>query len=222
VLALLTDTIIRLVSEHGYVAIFILMLLDSACVPFPSEVTLLFGGALTTTAVMGAGQEFSLVAVVFWAMAGTLIGSWLAYGVGYAGGRPAIDRFGRYLLIRPHEIDRAHDWFERHGEAVAGYGRLIPLVRSFVSLPAGVAAMPFWRFTVYTLVGSLVWCVGLASIGHVFGDRWLEIERVIQPFAWVIAGIVVVALIVFVWRRWGQVRREYAALDAAEDGSAST
>ena len=118
--------------------------------------------------------------------------------MGYAGGRPAIDRFGRYLLIRPHEVDRAHEWFERHGEAVAGYGRLIPLVRSFVSLPAGVAAMPFWRFTVYTLVGSLVWCVGLASIGHVFGDRWLEIERVIQPFAWVIAGIVVVALAVFV------------------------
>jgi membrane protein DedA with SNARE-associated domain len=221
VLALLTDTIIRLVAEHGYVAIFILMLLDSACVPFPSEVTLLFGGALTSTAFMGAGQEFSLVAVVFWAMTGTLIGSWLAYGVGYAGGRPAIDRFGRYLLIRPHEIDRAHDWFERHGEAVAGYGRLIPLVRSFVSLPAGVAAMPFWRFTVYTLVGSLVWCVGLAWLGHVFGDRWLEIEHLIQPFAWIIAGIVVVALVVFVARRWRQVRREYAALDARQDGSTS-
>ena len=89
-LALLTDTIIRLVSEHGYLAIFVLMLLDSACVPFPSEVTLLFGGALTSTLVVGAGQELSLVGVVFWAIAGTLIGSWLAYGVGYAGGRPAI------------------------------------------------------------------------------------------------------------------------------------
>ena len=220
-LALLTDTIIRLVSEHGYLAIFVLMLLDSACVPFPSEVTLLFGGALTSTLVVGAGQELSLVGVVFWAIAGTLIGSWLAYGVGYAGGRPAIDRFGRYLLIRPHEIDRAHDWFERHGEAVAAYGRLIPLVRSFVSLPAGVAAMPFWRFTLYTLVGSLVWCVGLASIGHVFGGRWREIERVIQPFAWIIAGVVVVAFVVFVSRRWEQVRREYAALDGREDGPAS-
>jgi membrane protein DedA with SNARE-associated domain len=221
VLALLTDTIIRLVSEHGYLAIFVLMLLDSACVPFPSEVTLLFGGALTSTAFVGAGQELSLVGVVFWAMAGTLLGSWLAYGVGYAGGRPAIDRFGRYLLIRPHEIDRAHDWFERHGEAVAAYGRLIPLVRSFVSLPAGVAAMRFWRFTLYTLVGSVIWCVGLASLGHVFGDRWREIERVIQPFALIIAGVVVVALVMFVSRRWGQVRREYAALDAREDGPTS-
>ena len=220
-LALLTDTIIRLVSEHGYLAIFVLMLLDSACVPFPSEVTLLFGGALTSTLVVGAGQELSLVGVVFWAIVGTLIGSWLAYGVGYAGGRPVIDRFGRYLLIRPHEIDRAHDWFERHGEAVAAYGRLIPLVRSFVSLPAGVAAMRFWRFTLYTLAGSVIWCVGLASIGHVFGDRWREIERVIQPFAWIIAGVVVVAFVVFVSRRWEQVRREYAALDGREDGPAS-
>ena len=220
-LALLTDTIIRLVSEHGYLAIFVLMLLDSACVPFPSEVTLLFGGALTSTLVVGAGQELSLVGVVFWAIAGTLIGSWLAYGVGYAGGRPAIDRFGRYLLIRPHEIDRAHDWFERHGEAVAAYGRLIPLVRSFVSLPAGVAAMRFWRFTLYTLAGSVIWCVGLASIGHVFGDSWREIERVIQPFAWIIAGVVVVAFVVFVSRRWEQVRREYAALDGREDRPAS-
>ena len=220
-LALLTDTIIRLVSEHGYLAIFALMLLDSACVPFPSEVTLLFGGALTSTVFAGVGQELSLVGVVSWAMAGTLIGSWLAYGVGYAGGRPVIDRFGRYLLIRPHEIDRAHDWFERHGEAVAAYGRLIPLVRSFVSLPAGVAAMRFWRFTLYTLAGSVIWCVGLASIGHVFGDRWREIERVIQPFAWIIAGVVVVAFVVFVSRRWEQVRREYAALDGREDGPAS-
>ena len=220
-LALLTDTIVRLVSEHGYAAIFLLMLLDSACVPFPSEVTLLFGGALTTAAVMGAGQEFSLVAVVFWAMAGTLIGSWLAYGVGYVGGRPAIDRFGRYLLIRPHEIDRAHDWFERHGEAVAAYGRLIPLVRSFVSLPAGVAAMRFWRFTLYTLVGSVIWCVGLALLGHAFGDRWTEIEHVVSPIAWVVAGLGMIAVALFVTRRWDQVRREYAARDARDDGSTS-
>ena len=220
-LALLTDTIIRLVSEHGYLAIFALMLLDSACVPFPSEVTLLFGGALTSTVFAGVGQELSLVGVVSWAMAGTLIGSWLAYGVGYAGGRPVIDRFGRYLLIRPHEIDRAHDWFERHGEAVAAYGRLIPLVRSFVSLPAGLAAMRFWRFTLYTLVGSVIWCVGLALLGHAFGDRWTKIEHVLSPIAWVVAALGVIGVALFVSRRWNHVRREYAALDAREDGSTS-
>ncbi len=164
-LAQLSDSMTKLIVEHGYLAIFVLMLLDSACIPFPSEITLLFGGALTSTAFIGAGQELSLLGVIVAAMAGTLVGSWLAYGVGYVGGRPIIDRFGRYLLIRPHEIDRAHTWFERHGEAVVLYGRLVPLVRSFVSLPAGIAAMRFRRFTVYTLIGSLVWCVALATLG---------------------------------------------------------
>jgi membrane protein DedA with SNARE-associated domain len=213
-LAQLSDTMTRLIVEHGYLAIFILMLLDSACIPFPSEITLLFGGALTSAEFIGAGQELSLVAVILAAMAGTMVGSWLAYGVGYWGGRPIIDRFGRYLLIRPHEIDRAHAWFERHGEAVVLYGRLVPLVRSFVSLPAGVAAMRLGRFTIYTVIGSLVWCVALASLGHAFGDRWTEVEHVLQPFGWLMAGVAVVALAVFVSRRWTQVRREYAALDA--------
>ncbi len=212
-LAQLSDSMTKLIVEHGYLAIFVLMLLDSACIPFPSEITLLFGGALTSTAFIGAGQELSLLGVIVAAMAGTLIGSWLAYGVGYVGGRPIIDRFGRYLLIRPHEIDRAHTWFERHGEAVVLYGRLVPLVRSFVSLPAGIAAMRFRRFTVYTLIGSLVWCVALALLGHAFGNRWTEVERVLRPFGWVMVGVAVVALVVFISRRWTQVRREYAALD---------
>lgn len=213
-LAQLSDSMTKLIVEHGYLAIFVLMLLDSACIPFPSEITLLFGGALTSTAFIGAGQELSLLGVIVAAMVGTLVGSWLAYGVGYVGGRPVIDRFGRYLLIRPHEIDRAHTWFERHGEAVVLYGRLVPLVRSFVSLPAGIAAMRFRRFTVYTLIGSLVWCVALATLGHAFGDRWTEVERVLRPFGWVMVGVAVVALVVFISRRWTQVRREYAALDA--------
>lgn len=213
-LAQLSDSMTKLIVEHGYLAIFILMLLDSACIPFPSEITLLFAGALTSTAFVGAGQELSLLGVIVAAMAGTLVGSWLAYGVGYVGGRPIIDRFGRYLLIRPHEIDRAHAWFERHGEAVVLYGRLVPLVRSFVSLPAGIAEMRFRRFTVYTLIGSFVWCVALAAFGHAFGNRWTEVERVLRPFGWVMAGAAVVALVVFISRRWTQVRREYAALDA--------
>jgi membrane protein DedA with SNARE-associated domain len=221
VLALLTDTIIRLVSEHGYLAVFLLMALGSVCIPIPSEVTMLFGGALTSATFLAAGQTISLPGVVLWGVAGTLVGSWLAYGVGYVGGRPLVDRFGRYLLIRPHEVDRAHAWFEEHGEAVTLYGRLVPLARAFVSLPAGVAAMPFWRFTLFTLIGSLPWCVGLALLGHAFGDRWTEIEHVVSPIAWIVAALGVIGVALFVSRRWDQVRREYAALDAREDGSTS-
>jgi membrane protein DedA with SNARE-associated domain len=219
VLALFNDTITRLIVEHGELAIFVLMLLGSACIPIPSEVTMLVGGALASAAFVGAGQELSLIGVVFWGMAGTLVGSWLAYGAGYVGGRPLVDRFGRYLLIRPHEVDRAHDWFEHHGEAVVLYGRLIPLARSFVSLPAGVAAMPFWRFTLYTVIGSLPWCIAFAWLGHILGDRWVEVERVLQPFAWLVAAAMVVGIAVFVSRRWTQVRREYAALDAEREAA---
>jgi membrane protein DedA with SNARE-associated domain len=214
VLAMFTDSITRLIVEHGELAIFVLMLLGSACIPIPSEVTMLFGGALTSVAFAGAGQELSLVAVIFWGVAGTLVGSWLAYGVGYVGGRPLVDRFGRYFLIRPHEVDRVHGWFDRHGEAVVLYGRLVPLARAFVSLPAGVGEMPLPRFTIYTVIGSLPWCVGLAWLGHAFGDRWTEVERVLQPFGWIVAVVAVFGLAVFVSRRWTQVRREYAELDA--------
>ena len=216
-LALFNDTVTTLIADHGEVAVFLLMALGSACIPIPSEVTMLFGGALTSAAFVAAGQTMSLPGVVFWGIAGTLVGSWAAYGVGYVGGRPLVYRFGRYLLVRPHEVDRAHAWFERHGEAVTLYGRLVPLARAFVSLPAGVAAMPFWRFTLYTVIGSLPWCVGLAWLGHVFGDRWTEIESVFRPVAWVVAVIGVVAVATFVSYRWNKVRKEYAALDAERD-----
>jgi membrane protein DedA with SNARE-associated domain len=217
VLASLNDTVTTLIADHGDVAVFALMALGSACIPIPSEVTMLFGGALTSAGFVAAGETLSLPGVVLWGVAGTLVGSWLAYGVGYVGGRPLVDRFGRYLLIRPHEVDRAHVWFERHGEAVALYGRLVPLARAFVSLPAGVAAMPFWRFTLYTVIGSLPWCIGLAWLGHAFGNRWTEIESVLRPVAWVVALAAVIIAAAFVPYRWTKVRREYAALDAEHE-----
>jgi membrane protein DedA with SNARE-associated domain len=217
-LASLNDTVTTLIADHGGVGIFVLMALGSACIPVPSEVTMLFAGALTSAGFVAAGQTMSLPGVVLWGIAGTLVGSWLAYGVGYVGGRPLVDRFGRYLLIRPHEVDRAHAWFERHGEAVTLYGRLVPLARAFVSLPAGVAAMPFWRFTVYTVIGSLPWCIALAWLGHVFGDRWTEIDSVVRPVAWVVAVVGVVGFAAFVSYRWNKVRKEYAALDAEREG----
>src|SRR5437762_11042613 len=114
----------------------------------------------------------SLPGVVVWGMAGTLVGSWIAYGAGYLGGRPLVDRFGRYLLIRPHEVDRAHDWFERRGQAAVFIARLLPVIRTFISLPAGVAKMPVRRFTTYTLLGCIPWVFALTWIGAVLGRRW--------------------------------------------------
>jgi len=218
VLALFQDFITSTIGDHGLLAIFVLMLLESACVPIPSEVTMLFGGALTTAAFAGEGNELAFWAVVAAGTVGNLVGSWLAYGAGARGGRTIVDRYGRYLLVRPHEVDKAEMWFERRGEAAVFVSRLLPVIRTFISLPAGIARMPFWRFTVYTVLGCLPWCVALTWLGAVLGARWETVEGIIQPVAWAIAVALVIAVVVLVRRRWHTVQAEYAALDAARAG----
>jgi membrane protein DedA with SNARE-associated domain len=210
-LALFTDFVTGEIARYGYLAIFVLMLLESACIPIPSEVTMLFGGALVTAPFLAPEQQLEFWLVVVAGTLGNLVGSWLAYWAGYSGGRPLIDRWGRYLLIRPHEVDRAHAWFERRGQAAVFFGRLLPVIRTFISLPAGVVRMPFWRFTVYTVLGCLPWVVALAWIGALLGERWDRAEAIIRPFAWVIAGALLLGLVWFVWNRIRQIRREEAA-----------
>jgi len=200
------------------------MVLESACVPIPSEVTMLFGGALVTASFLAPDQQLELWAVVAAGTIGNLVGSWLAYWAGYKGGRPMIDRYGKYLLIRPHEVDRAHDWFERYGEFAVFGGRLLPVVRTFISLPAGVVRMPFWRFTFYTVLGCLPWCLLLAWEGARLGERWDEVEHLIRPVAWAIVALLVLGAAWFVRRRLRTIKREEAeraaATTAVRDGTA--
>jgi membrane protein DedA with SNARE-associated domain len=202
----LTDT----VAGYGYLAVFLLMAIGSACVPIPSEIVMLYGGALASTAFAG-DKQLNLVLVMVVGTAATLVGSWAAYGIGYAGGRPLIDRWGRYLLLRPHEVDRAHEWFERHGDAAVFWSRVIPILRAFISLPAGIARMPFWRFTVYTLLGALPWTVGLALGGYFLGARWKSIQRYLGPIS-IGFGVVLLALLVWWVVRRLRARRSEAAL----------
>ncbi len=213
VLALFTDFVTTQIVQYGYLAIFILMLLESACIPIPSEVTMLFGGALASAGFVSGGQELSLFWVGIAGTAGNLVGSWLAYGVGALGGRPLVDRFGRYLLILPHEVDRAHIWFERHGDAAVFFSRLLPVVRTFISVPAGVARMNFSKFTLYTILGCLPWTFALAWIGYQLGDNWAAAEAVIRPVAWAIAAVIVMGGVWWVVRRWRRVQIAYATLD---------
>jgi membrane protein DedA with SNARE-associated domain len=204
-----TNEIVR----YGYLAIFLLMVAESACIPIPSEVTMLFGGALASAGFVSGGRELDLVAVALVGTAGNLVGSWIAYWAGAAGGRPLAERFGRYLLIRPHELDRAHAWFETRGELAVFLSRLLPVVRTFISLPAGVARMNPVRFTVYTLLGCLPWSFALAWLGYALGGNWSEAEQVIRPIAWVIAAAIAGLGAWWITRRWRRVRAEYAALD---------
>lgn len=195
------DLITNTVADYGYVAIFLLVALGSACIPIPSEIVLLFGGALAsetfaTEFLTDPSKQVNLVAVVVVALAGGMVGSWLGFWMGYAGGRPLIDRWGRYLLFRPHEVDRAHEWFERHGEALIFFGRLVPLLRAFVSLPAGIAKMDLRKFSLFTFLGILPWTVGFTLAGYYLGEQWLLVERWFRPLAF-LAGVILVAGIVW-------------------------
>jgi membrane protein DedA with SNARE-associated domain len=215
VLALFTDFVTNEIVRYGYLAIFLLMLLESACIPIPSEVTMLFGGALASAGFVASGQELDLVWVVIAGTAGNVTGSSLAYWAGAVGGRPLVDRFGRYLLVRPHEVDRAHAWFERHGDGTVFFSRLLPVVRTFISVPAGVARMNVMKFTLYTVLGCLPWTFALAWIGYSLGDNWDAAEKVIRPVSWAIVAVIIFGGVCWVVRRWRQVREEYAALDRA-------
>jgi membrane protein DedA with SNARE-associated domain len=217
--AVLTDQITDLLSQYGYAAIFVLMLLESACIPIPSEVTMLFGGALTSAAFAGSGNELDLFWVIVAGVSGNVVGSWLAYGAGVLGGRPMVDRYGRYLLIRPHEVDRAHAYFERRGDATVFVARLLPVVRTFISLPAGVAEMPLGKFTLFTTLGCILFVTALAFLGHAAGANWPSVEGYLAPFSWLIAAVLLVLGSSYVARRWRQVRAEYAAIDARREAT---
>jgi len=203
---LITDYVL----QYGYLAVFVLMVLESACVPVPSEVTMLFGGALANAAfVASLGQEgeqlnFAVVALV--GTLGNLVGSWIAWGVGYRGGRPLVERWGRYVFLRQHELDRAEVWFERHGQAAVLGSRLLPVVRTFISLPAGVARMPFLRFSVFTFIGCLPWTFALTAVGYTLGSQWQVVERYLRPVSYAVAALVLVTAVWWLGRRWSQQR----------------
>ena len=203
------------IAKYGYAAIFLLMVLESACVPIPSEVTMLFAGALVSAPFLAPEHQLDLVAVALVGAGANLVGSWLAYWAGYAGGRPLVDRWGRYLLLRPHEIDRAHAWFDRYGQEAVFFGRLLPVVRTFISLPAGVARMNVWKFSLYTVLGCLPWTFGLAFLGYKLGERWDEVERFLRPVSWLVAALVVTAVGWWAWRRIRYLRTH--PLQRAED-----
>jgi membrane protein DedA with SNARE-associated domain len=184
----------HLILSYGLTAILLLMAAESACIPIPSELTMLLGGALAAGAV--SGPHPSLIAVIAAGTAGNVIGSYVAWLAGRYGGRPALHRWGRYIFLREHEIDRAQDWFVRRGSASVFWARLLPGIRTFISLPAGIAGMPAGRFGLYTLAGCLPWTAALALAGYGVGANWQHLEKTLQGPSYIIAGLVVVAIAV--------------------------
>ena len=199
----------QFISSYGYLAIFILMLAESACIPVPSELTMLFAGALSAGAV--AGAHLSLVPAIAAGVAGNVAGSYLAWGIGAYGGRAAWHRWGRYILLRDDDIDRAERWFGRHGGKAVFFGRLLPVVRTFISLPAGLARMRPVRFGVYTVLGCIPWTAALAFTGYLVGKNWGNVVSALHGPSYALAGLcglLVIFVIVILLRRR---RREHGA-----------
>ena len=185
ILETLSNFVISVIEQLGYAGVFVAMGLESACIPLPSEVIMPFAGF-----VVWKG-ELTLIGVALAGTAGSLAGSLVAYFVGGYGGLPFLERYGKYVLIRKSELDRAHTWFGRYGETTVFVSRLLPIVRTFISLPAGVARMDVKKFSLYTVLGSLPWCFGLAYVGVLLGPHWSDLEALFRYLdIVVIAGII--------------------------------
>ncbi|HEX9776390.1 MAG TPA: DedA family protein [Actinomycetota bacterium] len=207
------EDLITTFAQHGYLAVFVLMALESALIPIPSEVTMIFAGALASEAfatVAPGAPQLNVVALTLVGTVANLVGSWAAYGLGRVIGRAPLDRYGKYVFIRPHDIDRAEAWWSRHGQGAVFFGRLLPVVRTFISLPAGIAEMRFWRFTIYTFIGCLPWVAALTVAGYVLGDNWHAILGSFSLAAYAIAGLLALIAIAFVLMRIRRARAKSA------------
>jgi len=205
-LASISETVVNetshLVREGGLPGIFALMAVASACIPIPSEVVMLFAGfAVADPGQSASHHHLTLVGVVLAGLLGTMVGSWVAYGVGRGGRLELFERHGGKVHMGPAQIDRADRWFQRYGESVVLFGRLIPLVRAFVSLPAGIARMPLGRFTVFSLIGTLPWVIGLAVAGHALGGDWTSVRKAFEYVDYAIVVVVVMGVAYAIVRR---------------------
>jgi LPXTG-motif cell wall-anchored protein len=191
----LIDLMETWVTDYGYIAIFLLMLAESACIPFPSEVTMLVGGWYTADGTL----DFFWVGMA--GVMGNLVGSWIAYAGGRYFGRGLLDRYGKYILIRSHDIDKAEIWWEKYGEAATFFSRLLPVIRTFISLPAGIARMPFGKFTLYTFLGCIPWTFALTYLGVLVEDNWEKVLGYFDVPTLIIGGLVIAAAAYWYLRR---------------------
>ncbi len=208
-LALLNFT--HFVQTAGYAAVFILSVLQSCCVPTSSELTLGFAG------YWAYKGHFNLAAVIAVGAGGELVGAYIAWAIGRFGGRSFVDRYGRYVLLTHHDLDRAEGWYHRHERWGVFASRLIPVIRNFVAVPAGVAEVPLLRFGVLTLLGSLIWDGAMAGIGYGVGGSYDKVMKGFSYAGYLIAAVAVAAIAFVIWHRWRSFRAATAETATAED-----
>jgi membrane protein DedA with SNARE-associated domain len=202
--SLVNDTA-HFVRDAGLPGVFALMAIGSACIPIPSEVVMLFAGfAVADPGQSASHHHMTMLGIILAGLLGTMVGSWITYAVGRGGRLELLERHGsktKWIPTHPAQIGRAERWFERYGEPVVFFGRMVPLVRAFVSLPAGVARMPFWRFTVLSFLGSIPWVIALAFAGHALGGDWTSVHKYFQYVDYLILVLILAGIAYAIVRR---------------------
>jgi membrane protein DedA with SNARE-associated domain len=205
IIELLSVVIVATISRLGYAGVVLLMAIESACIPLPSEIIMPFSGYLVSKG------EFNLWLVGLAGAIGCVLGSLVAYWVGMYGGRPFVEKYGRYVLVSRHDLDLADRWFERFGEVIVFASRLLPAIRTFIAFPAGVARMNIKKFVIYTFAGSLPWCIGLAYMGQRLGEKWDKdptLKNLFHRFDFIIGIVVALAAAWWIWRHIKHLRED--------------
>ena len=197
----LSGIVIAIISAGGYLGIVLAMTIESACIPLPSEVIMPFSGYLAST---GA---FTLLGITLAGAFGNVVGSVIAYYIGAYGGRPFIEKYGKYMLMREKDIEIADKWFQKYGQWVTFFSRMLPIIRTFISLPAGMARMPFVKFVILTFLGSVPWCLMLGYIGLKLGQHWHDIHNYFKHIDVVIAVLLLAGIIYFIWHHLPKKQR---------------
>ena len=221
----LTDTLTTLITNlyvaTGLFGIILAMAIESCCIPLPSEIVMPLAGIMIASGKIlhGTNSTVSLLLVALAGAVGCLIGSIAAYGIGYSGGRPLMLKYGRYLLISQHDADKADAFFQRWGSATAFFSRLLPVVRTYISLPAGISKMPFVKFCIYTFLGSFIWSLILAFIGVQLGNHLDKLSPIFHSLDVVILVVVVILVALYVWRHINNDRKARASAASAQTGN---
>ena len=213
----MSSSLTNFLYHYSYFAIFLLSFISSMGIPVGSELAIIGGGALASGQVhklLSDGHQspeffhLSLALVIVVAVVGEVLGSLVGYLIGAKGGRVAVDKWGKYLLLTHKDLDRAEAWFDRHGEPLVLFGRFIPLLRSFVSFAAGLAEMALAKFLVFTVIGCAVWCTALSLLGYSLGGTYDHVQKSFSYATYVIAVLAVVAVAVLIWHRVRTMRAE--------------
>lgn len=191
-----------LYERFGYVGVVIAMAIESAAIPLPSELILPFAGWSVSKGLTEplTSSPWSYWGAVIAGVVGNTLGSLASYAIGAYGGRPLIERYGKYVLISAHDLELADRWFARYGEATVFFSRMLPIVRTFISVPAGIARMPLWRFTLFSILGAIPWVMLLVWGGMQLGDHWLELKHNLRGLDYLIAAVILLGVGLFVWR----------------------